>query len=325
MTFPATNWRLFFILGALLWAQPALAQKPGYDTRKPGELRAEFMAYLTPFVRDLASQWMEAFEGDEEAVADLYSAEATLTVPGEETRLRGSGSREGGFNEYLGSLMGSVGKLQLGMAEIDGSEEMGLVFGRYDLQGIASPAGQPRDQGHHVTIIVKDGREWVIRSQLFVSTPNGSPSLWWQGEAAQVVPPFEVRGSGSAALASRAYQGMDLAMSQFSQAWHDGDEDAARDLFAENVFFRAPTGEVVSGVEETMALLSGGTVGFGNPLFFSVVDFDHSGTVAFETGRFVLEIPGVPAGLTSGPVMVVLHEDWYDWKIRALVFAPPGA
>jgi hypothetical protein len=118
---------------------------------------------------------------------------------------------------------------------------------------------------------------------------------------------------------------MDLTLSQLSQAWHDGDGSAAKELFAENVFFRAPTGEVVSGVEDTLALLSGGTIGFGNPLFFSVVDFDSAGTVAYAVGRFVLEIPGVPAGLTSGPVMMVLHEDWYDWKIRALIFAPPGA
>lgn len=121
-------------------------------------------------------------------------------------------------------------------------------------------------------------------------------------------------------------------MGEWAEAWH-GDVstlsrsnlEATREHLTEVVVFRAPTGQVVTGIDQTLALSSGGTVGFGNALFVVGVDGEASGAMAFQVGRFVLEIPGVPSGLTSGRFRVVFRQDWGDRRTRALVFAPPGA
>jgi hypothetical protein len=108
-----------------------------------------------------------------------------------------------------------------------GSEDLGFLLGPYDLDGIANFPGHPKDHGHHVTMIMKEGGDSRILSQLLVSNPDDTPSLGWQGEPDQLLIPQET----GASVASPD-------LSRFSQAWQNGDQEATQENLNEAVVFR---------------------------------------------------------------------------------------
>ena len=310
------------MVASLAAVQPAAAQRPGMRVRSATQLRAEFLTYLTVNVRGVMSAWTNAWQNDRSDILYHYATGATLTVPGEATR-----RREEGLDGYLRSLLPVVSGLQLGMREIDGSDDFGFLFGHYTLNGVVGPNGFRRDEGYHVTVLSPEGSEWRIRSQILVSGSTGEPGLWRQGDPPELLPPFRLlepsrRIRPLDRTRRRVLPEVGSASARFRQAWGAGDLDEARDLLTEDVVFGSPQGEVVTGRDETLALLENEDSGFGSPLFTVPVDFSAGGRMAFILERYVIERGNTSEGLISGTVMAVFRVEGSVWRIRALIFTP---
>jgi len=282
-----------------------------------GTIRAEYIAYLMEGANELLDDWGEAWARDDLEMGRYYNDRATLVVPGEWTRRRGEV-----VDGYLDRLLPTVGRVELGIAQVDGSDRIGVFLGRYRLNGIVSATGGSTDEGHHITVLWQDNWDWEIRSQLFVSDADGVPSLWWQGAGTEPEPVLSSRNAEGGPGGGFSYAS--LTLSRFADAWTRADLEAFRDVITEDVTLRGPGCEYLVGREEVLLRLWGGGFGFGSDLRMAPVDFVTSGDLAVLLGRFVITGSELEDGNRSGPFAVVLLFERDDWVVRTLLFAPPG-
>lgn len=150
----------FLIVGLLLLPVESLrAQVPRADFT-PDALRA---------VSEVTGTWKRAWEDDAAGeVAELLSEDAVLVLPGGE-RIEGRDRIESVLGERILPSTGEVATLQL---ELVSSGRMAVTSGRFqyerEVDGELSEVS-----GQYVMVLLRDGRHWRIRSQLFSEDDAG--------------------------------------------------------------------------------------------------------------------------------------------------------
>lgn len=145
---------------------------PGGDGFSAAAARAEYYADVMYHTNELITDWRRFWAVDDvERLLDLYTEDATLVYAGEPP-VRGRDA----IRERLDSLLRVSGEVQASLSDFDASGRMGFVSG---LLTLSMSNGQRTwtTTGLHVTVLIRRGRHWRIRSQLVrLDLPPESPS-----------------------------------------------------------------------------------------------------------------------------------------------------
>lgn len=157
------------LLASVLLAGTLEAQAPGYQQIDPRSVRAEYTAEVLDRVNDLHGDWSEAWSTDQlDDLIDLYWEEAVL-IPHDRAPLRGHDQ----IREYLAEVLPNHGQTEGFMLDFDASGGMATIFGNYMIQMQAGPDSGTRKQGPLVTVYMRRGRTWKVRTQVFIAPPTG--------------------------------------------------------------------------------------------------------------------------------------------------------
>ncbi len=148
---------------APLPAQTSSPGAPGGDGRGAGAFLAEYYADVITNMGDAMAEWRTAWrEDDLEKTVDAYWEEAQILFP-ERPPIIGQFAIE----EFYGELLPAVGEVQTSMIDFDASGRMAFVSGPF-FYDVHRATGTPeRVEGTHVTVLLRKGRDWKIRSQIF--------------------------------------------------------------------------------------------------------------------------------------------------------------
>ncbi len=146
-------------------ATPAASQAgvPGPGITSNQRHMTDFLNEVNQRVTELTRRWRGAWVRDEiEDLVDLYTEDAVLTLAQGEP-IRGHRRLKQYFEENLAMLGGA----QLSEADFHASGRMAFVSGpfSYLVQGENGSGWQVT--GTHVTVFLREGRDWRIRSQIF--------------------------------------------------------------------------------------------------------------------------------------------------------------
>lgn len=152
---------LILFLGGVGTAQ---AQVPGYQQLDPGSVRAEYTAEVLERINEHLAEWGEAWANDRpEELTELYWEDAILIPPGG-IPLRGIQD----IREYFTEALPLHGHIEAFMLDFDASGGMSQVFGNYTLGHQAGELAGTQQSGPMITVYVRRGRTWRIRSQVFL-------------------------------------------------------------------------------------------------------------------------------------------------------------
>ena len=142
--------------------QGVAAQAPGYPSVPVGEVRAEYVAEVIIQVNSVLADWGEHWGSDEvDDLVDMYWEDALFIAPDGGLR-RGHEELRAYFTEALPGM----GGVEAFMLDFDASGGMSQVFGNYMLTVDGEQLSGPM-----LTVYVRRGRNWRIRSQVFMP-PN---------------------------------------------------------------------------------------------------------------------------------------------------------
>jgi ketosteroid isomerase-like protein len=118
--------------------------------------KAGYLRELTVILHD----WMQSWKaGDVKALTRLYSADAVVILP------NAAEARSGALvASSLADAVAAGGEGILNIGDFVADGELGYVFGSYELR---DTAGNLRSRGSHVTVVARERRRWVIRTQMF--------------------------------------------------------------------------------------------------------------------------------------------------------------
>lgn len=135
---------------------------PGGDGYSAAAARAEFYADVLEHTNEVLAKWRRAWaEDDLDAVLELYTEDA-LFIFTNDAPVQG---REA-IREKLVTLLERTGEVQAAFTDFDASGRMGLISGLLTFQ--MRDARRSRTVGGlHMTVLIRQGRDWRIRSQLF--------------------------------------------------------------------------------------------------------------------------------------------------------------
>lgn len=135
---------------------------PGGDGFSAAANRAEFYADVMHHANELMTAWRRAWaEDDIDALLELYTEDATF-ISAAEPPVRG---REA-IRERLDSLLITSGEVQASLSDFDASGRMGLLSGLLTFE-MRDERRTYATSGFHMTVLIRRGRDWRIRSQLF--------------------------------------------------------------------------------------------------------------------------------------------------------------
>ncbi len=144
-------------------ASPGLAaQAPGYQQVPRGQERAEYVAEVIVQINEVLADWGDHWGADRvDDLVGMYWEDALLIAPDQELK-RGSED----LRAYFTGALPSMGSVEAFMLDFDASGGMSQVFGNYMLEIGGVPTSGPM-----LTVYVRRGRSWKIRSQVFMP-PN---------------------------------------------------------------------------------------------------------------------------------------------------------
>lgn len=152
---------------AALFPAPTAAQNqrfpgvPGGDGFSAAAARAEYYADVMFHTNELVTDWRRFWADDDvERLLELYTEDATLVYAGEPP-VRGRDA----IREQLDSLLRVSGEIQASLSDFDASGRMGLVNGLLTLS-MNDGRRTWTATGLHMTVLIRRGRHWRIRSQL---------------------------------------------------------------------------------------------------------------------------------------------------------------
>ena len=153
------------IAGILASSQAVHAQVPGYQRIDPRSVRAEYLAEVLERINELNTRWGEAWSRDDAAaLADLYWEDAILIPAGSERPLRGRDA----IRAHFEATLPVQGRAEAFLLDFDAGGEMAQVFGNYLIAPQPGVRGVTALRGPMVTVYMRRGRRWGIRSQVFV-------------------------------------------------------------------------------------------------------------------------------------------------------------
>lgn len=134
---------------------------PGGDGFSAAAARAEYYADVMFHTNELVTDWRRFWADDDvERLLELYTEDATLVYAGEPP-VRGRDA----IREQLDSLLRVSGEIQASLSDFDASGRMGLVNGLLTLS-MNDGRRTWTATGLHMTVLIRRGRHWRIRSQL---------------------------------------------------------------------------------------------------------------------------------------------------------------
>lgn len=149
---------------SLIAAGAVQAQAPGYQQLDPGSVRAEYVAEVLDRINEHLAEWGDAWANDRtEELTELYWADAIL-IPPEGAPLRGIDA----IGDYFAEALPLHGHIEAFMLDFDASGGMAQVFGNYTLGHQAGALAGTQASGPMITVYVRRGRTWRIRSQVFL-------------------------------------------------------------------------------------------------------------------------------------------------------------
>ncbi len=156
-------WPVVLLLGAA-FAAPAAGQAPGYQQIDPRSIRAEYTAEVLDRINELLADWGEAWATDRpQELTDFYWDDALL-IPPEGGLRRGRAE----IASYFEDVLASHGHIEAFMLDFDASGGMSQVFGNYMLGIQQGEEAGTQKSGPLITVYVQRGRQWRIRSQVFL-------------------------------------------------------------------------------------------------------------------------------------------------------------
>lgn len=134
------------------------AQAPGYDQIDTRRLLAEFHAEVLGQINQVQARWGASWAADDlGALLDEYWEEAVV-LPADGQPLRGRAE----LQEFLQTELAGTDRIEAFMLDFDASGGMAVVYGNYLIE-----AGGEQRTGPLVTVYLRRGRTWKIRSQVF--------------------------------------------------------------------------------------------------------------------------------------------------------------
>ncbi len=153
---------------SLASASPLLAQSanpgaPGGDGRGAGAFLAEYYAEVIQRVGEAMTEWRLAVREDRlDRTVDSYWEEAQLLFPDRQPIIG-----ERALREFFEAFLPTIGEFQTSMIDFDASGRMGFVTGPFYYEVPVAGGSSERVEGTHVTILLRKGRDWKIRTQIF--------------------------------------------------------------------------------------------------------------------------------------------------------------
>lgn len=149
---------------SLVAAGAVQGQAPGYQQLDPGSVRAEYTAEVLARINEHLAEWGDAWANDRaEELTELYWEDAILIPPGG-LPLRGIEA----IRDYFEESLPLHGHIEAFMLDFDASGGMSQVFGNYTLGHQAGELAGTQASGPMITVYVRRGRTWRIRSQVFL-------------------------------------------------------------------------------------------------------------------------------------------------------------
>lgn len=309
------------LLGALLPVGLA-GQIPG---GRPTDLdleRARFRATVLGEVQPLMDSWRSAWGGQGSAsVESHYAGDAVLATPGG-TMIGG----RAGIGEFAGAARSVVGTWSSSMLDFAAGDGLAYVYGTWRAGPTTGDAGA---SGRLVTVLVKVGERWMIRSQVFAADTLGADLLPvverpepLPGLSERVTPDPESEAVASRRILSTrrresVYHELLAALASLRRSWTDDDARAVRELMGDDAWLQAP-GRIGSAGPVGGQDLEGMLPDYGG-LNTVELDFDVGGTLAYLSGRYYVEGTSGPA--RSGTYIATFRNLGSGWLIRSLVFA----
>ena len=135
---------------------------PGSDGMSAAANRAEYYADVLMHTNEILSRWREAWAADAlDDLLELYTEDATFIFT-DDAVVRG---REA-IREKLASLLQETGEVQAAYSDFDASGRMGFISGMMHFQ-MQDARSTRTVTGIHLTVLIRRGRDWRIRTQLF--------------------------------------------------------------------------------------------------------------------------------------------------------------
>lgn len=134
---------------------------PGSDGMSAASNRAEYYADVMLHTNALLGEWRGAWAADDlEKLLELYTEDANF-IFNQDDPVRGRDA----IREKLTSLLEESGEVQASFTDFDASGRMGVITGLLTFQ-IRNGRLSRTLTGVHMTVLIRRGRDWGIRSQL---------------------------------------------------------------------------------------------------------------------------------------------------------------
>ncbi len=146
---------------------------PGSDGFSAASNRAEYYADVMLHTNALLGEWRGAWAADDlEKLLELYTEDANF-IFNQDDPVRGRDA----IREKLTSLLEESGEVQASFTDFDASGRMGVITGLLTFQ-IRNGRVSRTLTGIHMTVLIRRGRDWGIRSQLIRldREPDEAPS-----------------------------------------------------------------------------------------------------------------------------------------------------
>ncbi len=161
---------LFFLAALALLSVPVTGsgQAPGYQQIDIGTLRAEYNAEVLDRINEVLYDWSLSWSTDDiDALVESYWPDAVL-IPHDGSPLKGQTA----IHEYFARVVPTHGQVEAFMLDFDASGGMATVYGNYMIQIQQGAQMGTMLSGPVVTVYMRRGRHWRIRTQVF--RPAGS-------------------------------------------------------------------------------------------------------------------------------------------------------
>jgi len=299
-------------------AQSASPGAPGGDGRGAGAFLAEYYADVIINMTDAMATWRLSWrQGDLDGTIDSYWDNAQIFFPGRSPIID-----KAAVERFYAGLLPSVGEMQTSMIDFDASGRMAFVSGPFYYE-VPGAGDADRVEGSHVTVLVRRGRDWRIRTQIFVADEPVADVATPLPQAVSTST-YRDRASGSSFLAdyyADVVTNTGFTIDDWHVAWRNDDVEGAVNAYWEEAQILFPGRLPIIGrsaMQEFYAELlpEVGRVHTG------MLDFDASGRMAFLSGPFfyeVLRASGTPERV-EGTHMTIFVRKGRNWRIRSQIF-----
>jgi ketosteroid isomerase-like protein len=319
----------------------AQAGVPGSRLENGSDHRAAVRAEAYRSVAKFLAEWREAWNGnDSQALARLYTDDATLRLPGQQIV-----QDKASIDSTAQAAVRSAARLSMIDLDFDSDGQRSILVSRYVLQR----------EGHLVegimtAVMYAHRSSWRLRVHTFDAPEQASTS---PGAASEFTP-LVVRDSSRAgraptaapepaplrpryyrqrvfgrpglsapelraAVRAAAYDHVVSFLAEWRAAWNGGDAEALARLYTEDAALRLPGQGIVQGNEQIGTSVR--TIATGAARL-SMVDLDFDGYADWSVlvARYVLSREG---NLVEGVMTAIIYGERSGLRLRAHIFHAP--